>query len=184
MVGGAVCAAIAGWYLVTTFIPGRDDVSSSLELKRRMLLKQKETLQEEDVFKARISQYQERLKQDQGRFLPGENPSLASAELQKVLSDLAEQVGVEITQKNIQKEQKLQEDLVKVSVRIETNCNPVQLVQFLAAIHNYQRHLTLDELVVNGFRIQRRFEIRPNMTVSGLIAVPETKAEDKPAAEK
>jgi type II secretory pathway component PulM len=184
IVGGCVCAAIVGWYLVTTLIPSTEDLSSALELSKKKLLRQKETLQQEEEYKARVAQYQERLNQDYQRLLPFNNPSIASAELQKVLSDLATKAGVDITQKNIQKEQKLQDDLTKVSVNIQTNCNPQQLVAFLAAIENYEKFLTLDELTINGYPIQRRFEIRPSMTVSGFIAAPESKAAEKPAAGK
>jgi chromatin segregation and condensation protein Rec8/ScpA/Scc1 (kleisin family) len=184
VIGGCVCAGVIGWYVAAALVPNREDQSAALELNRRKLLRQKETLQEEEAYKARLAQYQERLAQRLSRCLPFDNPSIAGAELQKLLSELADQAGVDIQQKNIQKEQKLQDDLTKISVRIETNCSPQQLVQFLTSIENYDKHLTLDELVINGFRIQRRFEIRPAMTVSGFIAVPETKAEEKPAASR
>jgi len=182
--GAAVSALVLGWYLVGSLLPSGSDLANTVELKKRMLLKQKETLQQEEAFRGRVSLYQERLQQTRGRILPGDNPSIASAELQRVLSDLAAAAGVEITQKNIQKEQKLQDDLVKISVRIDTNCSPLQLVQFMSAIENYDKYLTLDELAVNGFRIQRRFEIRPSMTVSGIIAVPPGQGEEKTADEK
>lgn len=171
IVGAAVAAGILGWYLATELIPGTADTASALELSKKKLLRQKEILQEEETYKARVAQYRERLEEDRRRLLPYDNPSIASAELQKVLSDLAAREGVGILQKNIQKEQKLQDDLMKVSVNIQTNCNPKQLVQFLAAIENYEKYLTLDELMISGYMIQRRFEIRPSMTVSGYIAV-------------
>lgn len=179
IVGGAVAAAILGWYLATELIPGTGDTASALELSKKKLVRQKEILQEEETYKARVAQYRERLEEDRRRLLPYDNPSIASAELQKVLSELAAREGVGILQKNIQKEQKLQDDLMKVSVNIQTNCNPKQLVQFLAAIENYEKYLTLDELMISGYMIQRRFEIRPSMTVSGYIAVGGAGAEAK-----
>lgn len=179
IVGGAVAAAILGWYLATELIPAAGDTASALELSKKKLVRQKEILQEEETYKARVAQYRERLEEDRRRLLPYDNPSIASAELQKVLSDLAAREGVGILQKNIQKEQKLQDDLMKVSVNIQTNCNPKQLVQFLAAIENYEKYLTLDELMISGYMIQRRFEIRPSMTVSGYIAVGGAEARDQ-----
>lgn len=186
IVGGAVAAAILGWYLATELIPATGDTASALELSKKKLVRQKEILQEEETYKARVAQYRQRLEEDRRRLLPYDNPSIASAELQKVLSDLAAREGVGILQKNIQKEQKLQDDLMKVSVNIQTNCNPRQLVQFLAAIENYEKYLTLDELIISGYMIQRRFEIRPSMTVSGYIAVGggEVKDQDKQPAGK
>jgi hypothetical protein len=54
----------------------------------------------------------------------------------------------------------------------------------LAAIENYEKFLTLDELTINVYPIQRRYEIRPSMTVSGIFAAIESKGEEKPAAGK
>lgn len=176
--GGAVAAAILGWYLATELIPGAGDTARALELSKKKLVRQKEILQEEETYKARVAQYRQRLEEDRRRLLPYDNPSIAGAELQKVLSELAAREGVGILQKNIQKEQKLQDDLMKVSVNIQTNCNPKQLVQFLAAIENYEKYLTLDELMISGYMIQRRFEIRPSMTVSGYIAAGGAEAKD------
>jgi len=184
IIGGGICAAILGWYAATALLPSGADLARDVELSKRRLLKQKETLQQEETFRARVTEYEERIKQNMARLLPENNPSLASAELQKVLTNMAAQAGVEITQKNIQKEQRLQNDLVKVAVRIETNCNAQQLVQFLAAIESYEKYLFLDELVINGYRIQRRYEIKPSMTVAGIISSPEPKAEDKPGEAK
>jgi hypothetical protein len=112
-------------------------------------------------------------------FLPGDNASIAGAELQRVLKELADQCGVDIVRRTIRGEQKLQNGVVKISVNIETNCQPDELVSFLAAIENYEKHLSVDELQINSFRIQKRYEMRPILTVAGYILVPETKAEAK-----
>jgi hypothetical protein len=50
-----------------------------------MLLKQRETLAGEEIYKKRIDQYSGRLQKETALFLPGENPNVAGAELQKIL---------------------------------------------------------------------------------------------------
>jgi hypothetical protein len=65
---------------------------------------------------------------------------------------------------------KIQDLLIKVSVRVDTNCNLEQLVQFLTAIANYDKFLKIDECNISGYRFQKRFEIRPNLTVAGYIS--------------
>ncbi len=182
LVGGFIAAGILIWYVGTVSLSGLEDQSVDLDVKKRLLIRQKETLAQEESYRARVDNYRQRLEQNLAKLLPGDNPSIAGAELQKLLSDLAGRAGVEIIRKDIQREQKLQDNLVKVSVRIETNCNPEQLVQYIASVENHERYLTLEELAVNGFRMQRRYEIRPSMTVSGYIAVPEAKAEEQPGA--
>jgi type II secretory pathway component PulM len=181
VVGGGIVVMSGLLYAALVLIPSGPAPTGTVEFKRRMLLKQKETLSLEQEYKTRGDQYRQRLNQDLTRLLPFDNPTIAAAELQKVLKELADQNGVEIVRRDNQKEQKIQ-DLIKISVRVETNCVPDNLVQFLSAIENYDKSLSVDELVINSFRIQKKYEIRPIVTVSGYIAAPETKVAEKPAA--
>jgi Tfp pilus assembly protein PilO len=182
IIGGVIVVAALVYFVADSLIPSRATLAADVAQKKRTLLAQRDLLGQEDSFKSRVQQYQKRLEQDRTRLLPGDNPNVAGAELQKVLKDLADRNGVEITQKNFQREQKLQNNLVKVPVQINIQCNPDQLVQFLAAIESYEKFLTLDELAVTSFKMQRRYEIRPSLTVSGFITGPEAKPGEKPSA--
>jgi len=177
--GGVVILAGLILYLGVVMVPSRELLSKEVETKKRALLRQREMVGREDFYRARVEEYKQRLKQDYTRLLPGDNPSIAGAELQRVLKSLADQSGVEVIRRDIQPSQKLQDNLVKVAVRIETNCVPDQLVQFLAAVENYDKFLSVDELAITSFRIQKRWEIRPSVVVAGLIAAAENKSEDK-----
>lgn len=181
LIGVIAVLAIAVFYFVSGPSPVKQEASLSVEQQRRALLQSREILAQEPVYRARAEQYRQRLQQLRATFLQGDNASIAGAELQRVLKELADQSGVDIVRRTIRGEQKLQNGVVKVSVNIETNCQPDQLVRFLTAIENYEKHLSVDELQINSFRIQKRYEMRPILTVSGYILVPETKAEAKTA---
>jgi len=174
LAGSGVLAAVLIVYAMALVLPDSENLSRTADLKKRMLLKQREVLLREDVYKKRAEQYRQHLEQDMTRLLPGDNPNVAGAELQKVLKDFADQSGVEITQKNTLPGKKIQ-DLTKVSVSIQINCDPDQLVHFLMAIENYEKFLKIEECTITSFRIQKRFEIRPNLTVVGYISTPESK---------
>jgi hypothetical protein len=176
VIGAAIVGAVLIYYAATMLLPDREALSQNVILKEKMLLKQRETLSREGIYKGRLDLLQRRLGQDMALLLPGDNPNVAGAELQKLLKDFADQSGVEITQKSIQPEKKLPNGLTKVTVRIDTNCSPEQLVGFLAAVENYEKFLTVDDFTVNGFKIQKRWEIRPNLAVSGYINAPEKPA--------
>jgi hypothetical protein len=75
----------------------------------------------------------------------------------------------------------VQDLLTKVSVRIDTNCNLEQLVQFVAAIENHDKYLKIEEFMINSFKIQKRYEIRPSLTIAGYISAREAKPQEKPA---
>lgn len=178
-----ICVTLAAmiYYTATLLLPNRESLSQDVTLKKRMLLKQRETLAGEEIYKKRIDQYSGRLQKETALFLPGENPNVAGAELQKMLKGFADQSGVEITQKNILPEKIVQDLLTKVSVRIDTNCNLEQLVQFVAAIENHDKYLKIEEFMINSFRIQKRYEIRPSLTIAGYISAREVKPQEKPA---
>ncbi len=170
--------AVLIFYAITSLLPDSESLSQKVDVKKRMLRSQRETLMREDFYKTRLDHYRKQLELDKTRFLTGENASMAGAELQKVIKDFADQSGVEITQRNILQEKKVQDVVTKVSIRIETNCTPDQLVQFLASIENYEKLLKIDELLVSGIRLGKRWEIRPSLTISGYIALPEEKPKD------
>jgi type II secretory pathway component PulM len=130
--GGIICGVSLILYLVMLFVPSREDLAGSVEFKKKLLQRERETINREEFYKARVEQYKERLDRHMMRLLPGDNPSVAGAELQKVLKDLADQNGVEIMQRNVQREQRIEDTLVKVSVRIDTNCTPDELVRYLS----------------------------------------------------
>jgi type II secretory pathway component PulM len=181
IIGAVAVAVIAIFYFATAPSPASEEAGLTVEQQRRALLQSREIVAQEPVYRARAEQYRQRLQQLKAMFLPGDNSSIAGAELQRVLKDLADQSGVDVVRRTIRGEQKLQNGIVKVSVNIETNCQPEELVKFLAAIENYDKRLSVDELQINSFRIQKRYEMRPILTVSGYILAPETKPEAKSA---
>lgn len=181
IVGGVLALVVVILYLAPMLLP--QDLSSEVESKKSLLRRQREFISQEEIFKARIAQDQQRLAQDLDRLLPGSNPSAAGPALQKVLQDLADSLQVEISRKTILPEQKLQENLTKVAVQLDVNCNLDQLVRFMTAIENYEKLLKIDELFIQGQRFQNRDQIRPMLKVSGLISTstPAAKPEGKTA---
>ena len=176
IIAGIVTAAAVGiFYAGTMLLPDSQNLSRNVELKKRMLLSQREILSREDLYRTRLEQYRKQLDLDLTRFLPGDSPSLAGTELQKVVKAFADQNGVDITQRTILPDKKVQDTVVKVSIRIETNCAPEQLVQLMAAIENYEKLLKIDEVQITAFKLAKKYEIRPSMTISGFISVPEDK---------
>jgi len=182
--GLVAAAAVAIYYAGTLLMPDSENLSRSVELKKRMLRSERETVTREDFYKTRLEQYRKQLDLDLNRFLPGDNSSLAGGELQKVVKDFADQNGVEITQRTLLADKKVQDAIAKVSIRIETNCALEQLMQLMVAIENYEKVLKIDDIQITAFKLPtaRKSEIRSTMTISGFISVPEDKANDKTAA--
>jgi len=170
--GIIVVVAVLIFYAAASLLGDRESLGQEVDRNKQLLLKQREILNSKESYDKLVAQYSHHLEQDLTRLLPGDNSSVASAQLQTLLKDFADQSGVEITQKNTLPEKKVPDNemLTRISVRIETNCNLDQLVDFLVAIENYEKFLKVEELIINSFRIQRRYEIRPSLTVVGYIS--------------
>ena len=178
VIGGIVGAIALLVYFVLMLLPDFES-QASVEQKRRMLLQYKEMLNSEELYTARIEQYRKRMQEDSSRLLPGETSNIAGADLTNVLVQLATQSGVTISRREQQSQQELQNNLIRIPVRMDMTCNMDQLVQFLTAVENYDKLLTVDELSIASFQIQKRWDTRPNVTISGYILSQETKPEEK-----
>jgi type II secretory pathway component PulM len=181
IIGAVIAVCVMIFYVATLLVPDSQILSRNVDLKKRMLRSQLDKLSHEDSYKQSREQYQKHLAQDMTRFLPGDNPSLAGADLQKIVKDFADQSGVEITQRNILPEKKIQDLATKVSVRMDTSCSLEQLVQLLSRIENYEKMLKVDEMQMIRLQNPRRMEVRTTLTISGYIALPPEKPAEKPA---
>lgn len=183
LIAGSVAAVLTGLFYFSDQLVPSSGQRATLETKKKMLAQYRETIAAEQNYKARLEYDRRRYESSQARLLPGENASIAAAELMKILTELAGPTGVEITRRDVlQTGAKLRNDLIKIEVKIETNCNPEQLVQFIAAVENYERFLTISDLTVSAYKMQKKSEIRPSLTVAGYIMAPEAKVETKAGA--
>lgn len=178
LIAAAIVAILALFYaLMIQQEPDRAGIAETVELKKRMLLRQRETMFLEGVYESRLQLYTRRLRENMERLLPGDNPNVAGAELLNTLTDFADISGVEITNKNILNEEAVGNLLLKISARIVTRCSMEQLVHFLTEIENYDRFLTIDEFMIRSSRNRRDLEMRPNLTISGYIRSNESETE-------
>jgi hypothetical protein len=177
--GIAVAAAILIFYALISWLPDQARLSQQVDTAKNILLKQREILSLEETYRKRVEQGEIYQKQVMTRLLPGDNFNVASAELQKVVKDFADQNGVDIMSKTTLLEKKVadSEFLTKVSLQMIVNCELEQLVNFLTAIENYDKFLKVEELSINSinYKMQRRSEIRISLTITGYIRSPETK---------
>jgi Tfp pilus assembly protein PilO len=100
--------------------------------------------------------------------------------MQKLLKSFADQSGLEITRINTLPDEKIEDDLIKVSVSIEVNSDLAQLVRFLTEIQNHEKFLKIEQFQITGIQTQRRQQIRPSLTVVGYIRSKEPEANKAP----
>jgi hypothetical protein len=178
-----VVAAVLFFYAFSWLLENRADVSTKVEQKKKLLSRQRETLDLEADCQKRLDRLRLQLQNDKRRLLPGNSPNVAGSDLGKILEDFANGSGVEITLKTPMPEKKIDDRLMRVSVQIQTNCAIEQLVQFLTAIENYDKSLVVNEFTIystyrssilsSGGALQKR--LSPTLIISGFINAPESK---------
>ncbi len=178
--GIVVFAAVAIFYLINLLLPDLESRAQQVETKKSMLLRYRQMLGQEEIYQNQVEQYTVHLQKDMTQLLPGENPNVAEADLQKLLTSFADQSGVEINRRNTLPEKEIGGDLIKVSVSIEVNSDLDQLVQFLAAIQNHDKFLKIEQFNITSFPTQRRQQIRPTLTVAGYIRSKEPDSSEVP----
>jgi Tfp pilus assembly protein PilO len=174
--------AVAIFYALMS-LPNSDELAQKLEQLKDTYNRQTKDLEREPVYRTQIAEYKQRYEKDMAHLLPGDNSTVAGAELLKLLKDFADKDGVNITSRNNLPDKK-QGMLTKISARIDTSCDIEQLVRFLSEIENYSKFLKIEELMISSFRmpVQGKYEIRPNLTVAGYILTQEEKPSEKPAS--
>jgi type II secretory pathway component PulM len=179
--GSIVVAVVAIFYLIALLRPDRENNrAQQVETKKALLLRYRQMLSQEEVYQKRVEQYTAQLEQDMTRLLPGDNPNVAEADMQKLLKSFADQSGLEITRINTRPDEKVEDDFVKVSVSIEVSSDLAQLVRFLTEIQNYEKFLKIEQFQITGIQTQRRQQIRPSLTVVGYIRSKEPEANETP----
>ncbi len=181
--GAIVVAAALVFYGFSWLLENHASVINNVEIKKQILIKQLEILNREASSKKQLDLYKKQLQADVNLLLPGDNPNAASSELGKVIEDFASGSGIEITQKTPQPVKNIEDRLIRVSVQIQANCVLEELVQFLAAVENYEKFLIVSDITIfSGYRstipsaggaLQKR--LSPTLIISGFINAPETK---------
>ena len=190
IIGLVIVAALAIVYALTVQPEDGTGITDTVEIKKRTLLTQKEKLYLEGVYESRLQLYNSRLQEDKARLLEGETRSVAEGKLLNALMDFANGAGVQITS-SPRPEKKVEDRLIKVTYRIDTNCTMDQFVRLLTEIANYEKFLTVDELSVTSASRGRppanrgrsgiqapNTNITPRLTVSGYILSNEAEKEE------
>ncbi len=106
---------------------------------------------------------------DRNLLLPGVTPEQAGQALEKILQNLADASQVELIRERRDPDQEFPENLTKVTIHMDINCNWDQMVRFLEAIRGYEKFLQVEELFIQSSRMQGQYRIHPILKVSGFL---------------
>jgi type II secretory pathway component PulM len=141
--------------------------------RKRQLLTRYQSLRES---KARVAQANKAMKDaltlTEGQFLSGNNPAVASADLQEVLKNLTRDHGVNLTSTKVLQAREAGPYL-EVPVQVQLSGNVAQLLTVLYHLEHHKKLLFIPELEINAPRWvaggKEAGNLQVNLVVSGVI---------------
>lgn len=149
-------------------------------LKKRVLLKYQEFLQNRKIFEEELDRTSKQHEAMQQRLLKGETAQLGSANLQEVVKRLADKNGI-----NIRSFRMLEPKEVsvyrKISLHIEFNPIPslLNLSQFIYDIEHNEKELMISEMDLLALNPRMPSSIQGSFVISGLMKIIEPKERGK-----
>jgi type II secretory pathway component PulM len=165
------------WDVLMPYWDSFGQLHSDVVQKSELLARYKGRVAAKDDYQTRLEENKKRLDSFKTRFLDAVEPAQGSASLLEILTKVASDAGLVLTRKEFQNAKRLNPDYQKISAKIDASCSPEQLVLFLAALRNQEKHLFVDEFTLRSQNIRNNFQLLPSFQVSAIIRSPELKEE-------
>jgi type II secretory pathway component PulM len=171
--GGVLLLALVYLVAVLPIMALEDSWSQELARQRQLLVKYQSLINS----KAKVVQGNKEMKavlaQAEGQFLSGDNPAVASADLQEILKVLTRDHGVQMTSTKVLTPREAGPYL-EVPVQAQLSCTTGQLLTILYQLEHHKKLLFVPELEVNAPRWtvgtqKTAGALQVNLVVSGVI---------------
>jgi hypothetical protein len=155
--------------------------AQSVQEKEIELRRDKRLLAEEEIEKTSLATAREHLKSLEAGLLEGTTPSLASAEWQQSVGQLAESKGIELGSSELLRTQDLGRGYSLVTGRVQFRCRLDQLVDFMVALAGFPKILSVTGLSVVAAQGDPQGRLIVRLTI-GAAARAMAQAKDASAA--
>ena len=174
-------------YVLVSFVvlPAFDrltQVSPSAE-KEEQLKKYRRALIRKGHHAEALEQARKNVAEAEARFIRGDNPTLASVELQTIVEEAAKKVGLDLNQRNVSPARKKDDSFNEITMTLAVEATPAQIFGFLAEIRNAPKYLTVRTAQIAPPQILTEAPkkgdfmkiVRANLTIAALIPAPARK---------
>ena len=174
-----------GLYFVLSEVvfPAYDRLAASADTARDredQLLRYRRAAVQKADYEPLLEEARRRVEEGESLLIRGDNPSLASAELQTIIEGIAEATGVELGQRNMSATVQKDEFFNEITMTLGFECTPGQLVVFLEQLRRSEKlvavrsiriaPLSVVDEVSAGMELPK--DLRVNLTVGAVLASP------------
>ena len=169
---GIVVAILIYMFGILPLVEAARKAEEEIALKRRVLLKYQEHLQNRHTVQEELDQTLKQYEVIQQRLLPGETAQLGSANLQEIVKRLTEKNGMSIRSFRIL-EPKEMNVYRKISLQIEFSPTPslLNLSQFIYDIEHQEKELMISELDFLALNPRNPNSLQGSLVISGLMKI-------------
>jgi len=157
-------------YLLLSFgvLPLFEQLGASTESNQQKVIelrREKRLVAAEGIEKTSLTTAREHLKSLEAGLLEGSTPSLASAEWQQLVAQLAESKGIELGSSELLHTQELGRGYSLVTGRVQFRCRLDQLVDFVVALSGFPKILSVTGLSVTAVQSDPQGRLIVRLTI-------------------
>jgi hypothetical protein len=179
-----ILAAATGIYVVASYavLPAFDKLTqtpSHVNEQEQQLRKYRRALIRKGHYTEELVRARKNVVDAEARFVRGDNPSLASVELQTIVEEAAKKANLDLTQRNVTPARKKDDSFNEITMALNLESTPSQIFGFLAEIRNAPKYVTIRSVQITPVQVLTEAPkkgdflktIRANVTIAALIPV-------------
>ena len=156
------------------------DSSSRAGEKEEQLKKYRRAVIRKGHYKQLLEQARKNVAEAETRLIRGDNPTLASVDLQTIVEEAAKKVGLELPQRNVTPARKKDDSFNEITMTLTAETTPAQIFGFLAEIRNARKFVTIRSVQIAPAQVMMEAPkkgdfvkvVRANVTVVALLPAP------------
>src|SRR5262249_48918550 len=149
--------------------------------KEDQLTKYRQALQRKGQYAELLQQARKNVAEAESRLIRGDNPSLASIELQNLVEAAGKSVNIEFGQKNVLPAKKRDDYFNEIAMTVSFDSTPNQLTTFLANLRNSPKFVIVRNMQLAPTEMatappkKGEFKkiVRVNLTIGAILPAPE-----------
>jgi hypothetical protein len=155
-------------YVIIPFIESESDIREGTEQKEMMLRKFEKVINQKEEIEERLARVKGKQNQLNRKLLKGSTPSLAAAEMQKILEKLSKTHQLELKSVKVKDAEEKGEFLViPLEIRLITDLNRTR--KFLAGLEKNAKYLVIPKLKISVKNQKDPKEVIVTMVVTGFF---------------
>jgi Tfp pilus assembly protein PilO len=173
----AVVLFLVFTYVISPFIESEKDIRERTQQREMLLKKYEKILSQRKEIEKKLTQIKRQQGQLNKKLLKGSTPSLAAAEMQKMLEQISKKHDVELKSVKVKDAEKEDDFLaIPIEIRLTTDLNKTR--KFLADLEKNQKYLIVPQLKISVKNQRDPQEVIVTIVVTGFF-MEEAAAEKK-----